>query len=166
MTDSSAIVERLVAARSPFAGFGRRCADWRACARAGWRDPEFRKQTAYVLAPDRYFRESEPKFGKAVEARALDMYLNNVGIRKIARFTGASPAGVLKWIRKAHKALSAQLAQAAQTVEAGMPDVIEMDEIYTFVQKNDAGRSYGLLIAGDSVALLRIISATTASPAP
>ena len=59
MTDSSAIVERLVAARSPFAGFGRRCADWRACARAGWRDPEFRKQTAYVLAPDRYFRESE-----------------------------------------------------------------------------------------------------------
>ena len=114
----------------------------------------------------RYCRESEPKFGKAVEARALDMYLNNVGIRKIARFTGASPAGVLKWIRKAHKALSAQLAQAAQTVEAGMPDVIEMDEIYTFVQKNDAGRSYGLLIAGDSVALLRIISATTASPAP
>lgn len=114
----------------------------------------------------RYFRESEPKFGKAVEAQALDMYLNNVGIRKIARFTGASPAGVLKWIRKAHKALGEQLAQAAQSVEAGMPDVIEMDEIYTYVQKNDSAPSYGLLIADDSVVLLRITSATTASPAP
>ena len=41
----------------------------------------------------RYFRESEPKFGKAVEARALDMYLNNVGIRKIARFTGVACGG-------------------------------------------------------------------------
>jgi transposase-like protein len=26
----------------------------------------------------------------------------NAGIRKIARFTGASPAGVLRWIRKEH----------------------------------------------------------------
>jgi transposase-like protein len=114
----------------------------------------------------RYFRETEPKFGKAVEARALDMYLNNVGIRKIARFTGASPAGVLKWIRKAHKALAEQLAQAASQVEEQMPDIIEMDEIYTYVQKNTAAPSYGLLIAGDSVALLRITSAITASPAP
>lgn len=114
----------------------------------------------------RYFRETEPRFGPAVEARALDMYLNNVGIRKIARFTGASPAGVLKWIRKAHKALSEQLGQASQSLEAQMPDVIEMDEIYTFVQKNDAGPSYGLLIAGGRVALLRITSGTRASPAP
>lgn len=113
----------------------------------------------------RYFRATVPRFGKAVEAQALDMYLNNVGIRKIARFTGASPAGVLKWIRKAHKVLREQLAQASQSVEAQMPDVIEMDEIYTFVQKNDAAPSYGLLIADGKVALLRIISETRASPA-
>lgn len=114
----------------------------------------------------RYFRETEPRFGKAVEAQALDMYLNNVGIRKIARFTGASPAGVLKWIRKAHKALHEQLAQASQSVQAQMPDVIEMDEIYTFVQKNSSAPSYGLLIADGRVALLRIISEIRVSPAP
>lgn len=114
----------------------------------------------------RYFSDKPRKFGKAVEAQALDMYLNNVGIRKIARFTGASPAGVLKWIGKAHRALAERLGRAAAQLASELPDIIEMDEIYTFVQKNSSGPSFGLLIAGDSVALLRITSATGASTAP
>jgi IS1 family transposase len=65
---------------------------------------------------------------------SLDMYLNNVGIRKIARFVGASPAGVLRWIRKEHAALTARLAEARPDPQPP-GDVIEMDEIYTFVQK-------------------------------
>lgn len=112
----------------------------------------------------RYFTDKPPKFGKQVEAKALDMYLNNVGIRKIGRFLGASPAAVLKWIAKAHRALSAQLAQAAHKLEDELPDIIEMDEIYTFVQKNSSAPSYGLLIAGDRVALLRITSAKASPP--
>lgn len=114
----------------------------------------------------RYFTDKAPRFGPAVEARALDMYLNNVGIRKVARFTGASPAGVLKWIRKAHRSLLDRLEHAVSQVGEDLPDIIEMDEIYTFVQKNTAAPSYGLLIAGDRVALLRITSATKASKAP
>jgi hypothetical protein len=66
------------------------------------------------------------------------MYLNNVGIRKIARFVGASPAGVLRWIRKEHEALQARLARSAPGCRSE-PDIIEMDEIYTFVQKNSSG---------------------------
>lgn len=84
------------------------------------------------------------------------MYLNNVGIRKIARFVKASPAGVLKWIRAAHARLSQQLEHAKQSLNQHVPDVIEMDEIYTFVQKNSNGPSYGLLIVEHSVALLPI----------
>jgi len=114
----------------------------------------------------RYFTDKPPKFGRQIEAEALDMYLNNVGIRKIGRFLGASPAAVLKWIGKAHRVLSAQLAGAATQLETDLPDIIEMDEIYTFVQKNSSVPSYGLLIAGDSVVLLRITSATKASTAP
>jgi transposase-like protein len=114
----------------------------------------------------RSFTGNGERFDKATKAAALDMYLNNVGIRKIARFTGASPAGVLKWIRKAAETLAQRLRHAAVQVQTDLPDVIEMDEIYTFVQKNSAAPSYGLLIAGDRVALLRITSATKASPAP
>jgi transposase-like protein len=115
---------------------------------------------------DRSFTDRGERFDRATKARALDMYLNNVGIRKIARFTGASPAGVLKWIKKAAETLADRLGHASQQVRDELPDVIEMDEIYTFVQKNSAEPSYGLLIAGDRVALLRITSATKASTAP
>lgn len=83
----------------------------------------------------RYCTDRPPRFSLETKARAIDMYLNNVGIRKIARFIGASPAGVLRWIRKEHAVLQARIAQT-QPASDDQPDVIEMDEIYTFVQKN------------------------------
>ncbi|MGW8134590.1 hypothetical protein [Sphingomonas zeae] len=66
---------------------------------------------------------------------AIEMYMNSMGIRAIGRVLGASPAAVLKWIRKEHAKLQQKLAHAAP-VDTGEPDVIEMDEIYTYVQKN------------------------------
>ncbi|MEP9400824.1 hypothetical protein [Sphingomonas sp. VNH70] len=65
--------------------------------------------------------------------------MNSMGIRAIGRVPGASPAAVLKRIRKEHAALQAKLAHAAP-LDTGETDVIEMDEIYTYVQKNGSGR--------------------------
>lgn len=87
----------------------------------------------------RYCTDKAPRFSPETKARAVDMYLNNVGIRKIARFVGASPAGVLRWIRKEHEAVQARL-KAQEPRSETKPDVIEMDEVYTFVQKNGSGR--------------------------
>ena len=88
----------------------------------------------------RYCTDRAPRFSEATKARAVDMYLNNVGIRKIARFVGASPAGVLRWIRKAHADMRRRSAEAVPSQTGAGPDVIEMDEIYTFVQKKGNGR--------------------------
>ena len=60
MTPTGAIADRAVAARSPFAGFGRRLAEGWAFVRAGGRRSEFGNQLAYLFAPRRYFRKSEP----------------------------------------------------------------------------------------------------------
>jgi transposase-like protein len=127
---------------------------------------EYRKNGSYkgvqkfvCRSCKRSFTSNGERFAREVKERALDMYLNNVGIRKIARFTGASPAGVLKWIRKAGARLAEQLRQTANAITDDLPDVIEMDEIYTFVKKNSAGQSFGLLIVGDKAALLPIRSA-------
>jgi transposase-like protein len=87
----------------------------------------------------RYMTDKLPRFSPQLKAQAVDMYLNNVGIRKIARFVGASPAGVLGWIRKAHAHMQDRVTQAGQ-LGAAAADIIEMDEIYTFVQKNSNGR--------------------------
>jgi len=67
------------------------------------------------------------------------MYMNSMGIRSIGRALHASPAAVLTWIRKEHAALQQHLAQQAPAPADG-PDIIEMDEIYTYVQKNEAER--------------------------
>jgi len=102
----------------------------------------------------RSFGDRPKRYNDAIKAKALQMYLNNVGIRKIALFLGVSAPGVLKWIRKAHAQMAAKAQQAATFLEHSEPDVIEMDEIYTYVQKNSSGQSYGLLILDGKVALL------------
>ena len=112
----------------------------------------------------RSFTSRGERFSRETKEQALDMYLNNVGIRKAARFVGASPAAVLKWIRGAGERLAEQLRKTADTVADDLPDVIEMDEIYTFVKKNSAGQSFGLLIVGDKAALLPIRSAKASQP--
>lgn len=95
----------------------------------------------------RTFTDTPPRFSAATRARALDMHLNNVGVRKTARFIGCAPASVINWVRAAHDALRAERAERAERTAAsreaagdaaaeGAGDVIEMDEIYTFVQKS------------------------------
>lgn len=86
----------------------------------------------------RYSTDSQPKFSVQTRAMAIEIYMNSMGIRAIGRVLGASPAAVLNWIRKEHAAVQRQLAQQGP-VRAEGPDIIEMDEIYTYVQKNAAG---------------------------
>ena len=87
----------------------------------------------------RYCTDSQPRFSAQTKAMAIEMYMNSMGIRAIGRVLGASPAAVLKWIRKEHGAIQHRLAQAAPT-DTGVPDIIEMDEIYTYVKKNSSER--------------------------
>jgi len=93
------------------------------------------KQRYVCRACGRYCTDSQPKFSAETKAMAIEMYMNSMGIRAIGRVLGASPAAVLKWIRKEHALLQHKLAHAVP-VDTGEPDVIEMDEIYTYVQKN------------------------------
>ena len=87
----------------------------------------------------RYCTDRPAKFSPQIKAQAVEMYMNGVGIRAIGRVLHASPAGVLRWIRKAHADLQVRKAQLGcdQPIQ---PDIIEMDEIYTCVQKKAVGR--------------------------
>ena len=103
----------------------------------------------------RTFVSKEPKFSKKTKQKALLMYLNNVGIRKIALFLGASPPAVLKWIKQKHVLLQ-ELTDNFQADVSENADIIELDEIYTFVQKNSNELPYGLLSLGEKTVLLRL----------
>lgn len=104
----------------------------------------------------RTFSDKPRKFSYADKERFLDMYLNNVGIRKAARFMGCSSSLLVRWVREFASNLRKQLEEAGGKLEDKLPDVIEMDEIYTRVKRGTIDAPYGLLILGDSVKLLRM----------
>jgi len=103
----------------------------------------------------RTFVENPPKYGADIKRKALMMYLNNTGVRKTAFFTGASRQTILNWISAARESLTAILKDFKPD-PSEKADVIEMDEIYTFVEKNSRGQSYGLLTLGTKSVLLRL----------
>ena len=73
----------------------------------------------------------------SAKTQAIEMYLNNVGIRKIAKFVGCSPHSVIYWIQTLGKKIEAQLQNDDTNHANDVPPrsfTIEMDEIYTFVQ--------------------------------
>ena len=86
---------------------------------------------------------------------ALLMYMNNVGIRKTALFLGVSPPTILNWITEKHRALQ-EIIGNIQPETKESADIIELDEIYTFIQKRGGGQQYGLLILAGKSALLRL----------
>ncbi len=88
----------------------------------------------------RYCTDRAPKFSAETKAMAVQMYLNSMGIRAIGRVLEASPAAVLKWIRKEHGVVQQRMAEQAPPSQPIGPDIIEMDEIYTYVQKNGSGQ--------------------------
>ncbi len=114
-------------------------------------------QRMQCMSCKKAFAQTPKRFSKEVKYKALLMYLNNVGIRKIALFFGVSPTAVLKWIKNSHKLLT-ELLQNFNPLVSDKADVIELDEIYTYVKKREIEQSYGLLILEDKSVLLHIPS--------
>ena len=83
------------------------------------------------------------------------MYLNNVGVRKTAMFIGCSRTTITNWVKKAKEKLDKKLKNFEPNYSQ-KADIIELDEIYTYVKKNKKEQSYGLLILDSKNVLLHI----------
>ena len=79
------------------------------------------------------FSEKPVQFSREVKKQAVEMVLNGVGIRKTAKFVKSSPTSVINWLKEAHRILK---AVKKEEKPSETPDIIEFDEIYTFVKKN------------------------------
>ena len=105
------------------------------------------------------FSEKVRKFTYADKERFLLYYLNNTGIRKCALFIGCAPSLIVKWVRELAANLRRLLKNAESKIDSDkMPEIIEMDEIYTRIKKGLIKRPYGLLILEDEVKLLHLSS--------
>ena len=76
---------------------------------------------------------------KAIKRQALELYLEGLGFRSIGRLLGFSNVTILNWIRTFGKQLDA--------IKNDNPvQVIEMDEMHSFVGSKKTIAGYGLLL--------------------
>ena len=72
---------------------------------------------------------------------ALHLYLEGLGFRSIGRILGVSNVSILKWIRAFGKQVES--IRSEQQI-----DVIEMDELHTYIGQKNTIAGYGLLLIG------------------
>jgi len=80
---------------------------------------------------------SEHKHSQEKKDFALFLYMNSNGIRQISKIVKVAPSLVLFWIRKAHERLKELIKRRGESNRK--LDIIELDEIYTYVKKNLIG---------------------------
>lgn len=83
-------------------------------------------------------------YSPEIRIHALRLYTENVGIRSIGRLLGIHPSTVVHWVRDEGKVLMQQLKHSLPETLDGM-DIIEIDEMWHYTQKNSASCGYGLL---------------------
>jgi transposase-like protein len=106
---------------------------------------------------NRYFSDKVRKFTYSDKEKFIEMYLNNAGIRQSARILGCSHSLLIRWIKEYANRLRSEAQSSLDILPADtLPDVIEMDEIYTRIKKGLQGCRYGLLILDGEVKLLRM----------
>jgi len=104
---------------------------------------------------NRTFSGTIPKYSEKTKRMAVWMTLNGVGVRKTALLLGTSHVNVLNWLKKAHKTMRQYLENSHSDYSEEI-DIIELDEIYTFIQKGGGDTRYGLLIHAGKSVLLRL----------
>jgi len=89
------------------------------------------------------------KVGKPLSVRltAVSLYLHGISMNAIARLLGVSPPAVLKWIRTHAK-------ENCPKPTPGEATIVELDEMWHFLEKKTANSGSGRLIVviqGDSL---------------
>lgn len=84
------------------------------------------------------------------------MYLEGIGMRSIERLEGISTPLIIKWIRKFSGILRKELQNTKIPEDARKIEILEVDELFTYCQKNFKEPMYGLLLIGTEIKLLHL----------
>jgi transposase-like protein len=101
--------------------------------------------------------DERAKYDNALRRRAMAMYLNSSGIRSIGRVLKVPHQLVARWIENAGKIVEREIMNLH--LQPRNISILEMDELFTYVQKNSGTHEYGWLLIGTEMKLLRLTSA-------
>ena len=103
------------------------------------------------------------KYTEKERQTAIDLYLEGCGFRRIARILSGifnrhvCYQTVIQWIKKEAKRI-----ENLEPKKEGNIQILEMDELYTYIKKNQIKSEFGLLSIGTGFVLLRLKSETSA----
>jgi transposase-like protein len=108
------------------------------------------------------FQVKNPKYSDEFKLRCIEMYLNNVGIRKIAKLQKVSHVLIIYWIKNIAKNVKNMLVKKVDTLTKQDIEILEVDELVTYIKKNlqntvntvDNIHLFGLLSIGMRAKLL------------
>jgi len=99
--------------------------------------------------------DSRVKYSNKIKYLALAMYLNSAGFRSIGRVLKVPFQLVHLWVKRAGELVEEEAAK--RTDPPREIPIMEMDELYTYIQKKSGKYEYGLLWIGTEMRLLRIM---------
>ena len=105
-----------------------------------------RVKNGYVQGKQRYkckecsktYREGDlrEKYSNEKRIRVIKWYLEGVGIMSIERMEGVPNPLIIKWIRKFSKILRQKLNETPIPEDIKDIQIIELDELFSYCQKN------------------------------
>lgn len=94
------------------------------------------------------------KYDSDQQLRVLRRHLDGAGINSIARHEGVSAPLIIKWLRGFAKTVRARLNGIEIPEDARKIEILEVDEMFTFVQKKLVKPTFGLPLTGTGMRLL------------
>ncbi len=86
--------------------------------------------------------------------KVLKMYLEGMGIKAIERLEGVPNPLIIYWIKHYTDILRSILDTTEFPKQLSKIEILEMDELYSFVKKRETGSTFGLLWTETGIKLL------------
>lgn len=100
------------------------------------------------------FRGKEQKYSADFKLEVVMMYINSMGIRAIARVKEIHNSLVSAWIKQIGTVTKNAFHEKVNEVEAKDINILELDELFTYVKKKKIKRMYLVLLTETTSELL------------
>jgi len=88
--------------------------------------------------------------------RVIKMVLEGVGLRSIERLENVSNPLIIYWIRHFSDIIRKEIRQSEIPDDIKNIEILELDELFTYVKKNSTKSMYGLLLTETETKLLML----------
>ena len=115
-----------------------------------------RKQRYKCLSCKKTFRvgDERVKYSLEKKLKVIKSYLEGVGIMSIERLEGVPNPLIIYWIRQVSDLIRQRLHSVQVPDNAKDIEILELDELFTYVQKKLPKSTFGLLLIGTEMKLL------------